>query len=137
MSKFEKVKPLTKYVNDAQSEVFRDNGAFFAFSDKQVNEQKNDGVKYVSVGSGLICPKENAKTVMAGVSSTYKAGIKLRLKDYTLSQICQYELSNHEAQISYDLDLVRDVLSDYGVDDEMFKKEYHEYIDYCRKNDLF
>lgn len=139
MSKMKGIKPLTKYVEDVQSKVFDDNGAFFAFSDKQLNEQRKEGVDYVLLGegSGLICPRENAKVVMDGVSSTHKAGVELRLKDYTVSQIAQYELSNHEAQISYDLDIVRDVLADYGVDDEMFKKEYHDYMDYCRENDLF
>ena len=133
------VKPLSKYVDEAQSKVIYDNGAFFAFSDSQLDEQKKEGVDYVLLGegSGLICPRENAKVVMDGVSSTHKAGVELRLKDYTVSQIAQYELSNHEAQISYDLDIVRDVLADYGVDDEMFKKEYSIYMDYCRKNDLF
>lgn len=45
---------------DKISQVLSQNGAFFAFSDKQFNEQKQEGIKYVSMGAGLICPKENA-----------------------------------------------------------------------------
>jgi hypothetical protein len=45
---------------DKISQVLNNNGAFFAFSDKQFNEQKKDNIKYVSMGAGLICPKENA-----------------------------------------------------------------------------
>ena len=40
--------------------LFKDTGAFFAFSNEQVDEQKQEGVKYVSLGAGMICPKENA-----------------------------------------------------------------------------
>jgi hypothetical protein len=43
---------------------FSDYGAFFAFGDKQFNEQKKEGVKYVSMGAGLICPKSEASTIM-------------------------------------------------------------------------
>lgn len=45
---------------DKISQVLAQNGAFWSFSDKQFNEQKKDNIKYVSMGSGLICPKENA-----------------------------------------------------------------------------
>lgn len=45
---------------DRIGEVMEQNGAFFAFGTKQFDEQKVDGVKYVSFDSGLICPKENA-----------------------------------------------------------------------------
>lgn len=44
---------------DLVSEVLEKHGAFWAFSDKQFNEQKKDGVRYVSCGAGLIAPKDN------------------------------------------------------------------------------
>ena len=40
--------------------VLKNNGAFCAFGTKQFDEQKKEGVKYISMGAGLICPKENA-----------------------------------------------------------------------------
>ena len=31
-------------------------GAFFAFGNAQFDEQRKEGVKYASLGAGLICP---------------------------------------------------------------------------------
>ena len=135
--KMKGMKSLNKYVDNAQSKVFEENGAFFAFSDKQFDEHKVEGVKYVSVGSGLICPIGNAKEVIAGVNTTHAEGIKLRLKDYDLSRIIQYELANYECQISMNYSDAFDVLKDYGVDQEMMDKEWKTYWDYCVEKDLF
>ncbi len=131
-------KSLSSYTEKAQSALFEKMGAFFAFSNSQVDEKKKDGVKYVSIGkSGLICPKENADTLMKGVSEGHKEGIKLRLKDHSLSDIIQYELHNHECQITYDYSDAMDALEGHGVTEEMMKKEFSIFMDYCRENDLF
>ena len=135
--KMKGVKSLTEYVEEAQSKVFEENGAFFAFSNDLFDEKKLEGVEYVSIGSGLICPIVNAKAVIDGVNSTHAEGIKLRLKDYSLSKIIQYELANYESQISMNYSDAFDVLKDYGVDKDMMDKEWKIYWDYCVKNDLF
>ncbi|WP_456303359.1 DUF7659 family protein, partial [Vibrio lentus] len=44
-------------------------GAFFAFSNKQFDEAKKEGVKYASLGMGLICPVDNAKQLMTRLDS--------------------------------------------------------------------
>ena len=54
------------------SKVLNDNGAFWAFSDKQFNEQKKEGVKYVSMGAGIICPKDNVKKLIDEMDVTTK-----------------------------------------------------------------
>ena len=131
------VKSLNKYTDELQSVLFDENGAFFAFSDSQFDESKVDGVKYVGVGAGLICPIDNAKTVIEGVNNIHEKGVKMRLKDYSLSRIIQYELANHECQISMDYEAAFDVLKDYGVDQEMMDKEWKIYWEHCVKNDLF
>lgn len=43
------------------SAILSQNGAFWAFSDDQFNAQKKGNVRYISLGAGLICPKDNAK----------------------------------------------------------------------------
>ena len=57
---------------DLVSIALESNGAFWAFSDKQFNESKKDNVKYVSLGSGLVCPKDNAKKLSEDLDNAIK-----------------------------------------------------------------
>ncbi len=128
---------LIEYTKQAQAKIFKELGAFFAFSDEQFDKKKKDGVKYVSVGAGLVCPKENASAVIDRVNKAQKEGIKQRLKDHSLSDIIQYELHNHESQITYDYSAALDSLDGHGVTEEIMQKEFSIFMDYCRENDLF
>ena len=130
-------KNLSYYTEKAQSYLFEKMGAFFAFSDEQFDKKKKDGVKYVSVGAGLICPKENADALMKGVNEGHKEGIKQRLKDHGLHDIIQYELANHECQITMDYSDAMRALEGHGVTDEIMEKEFSIFMNYCRENDLF
>ena len=65
---------LSDYTSENQTKLLNDNGAFFAFSTKQLNEHKKEGVVYVSMGSGLISPKVN-------ISHTVEA-----LEDYGITR---------------------------------------------------
>lgn len=131
------MKSLSEYTEKAQSDIFEENGAFFAFGDSQFNEKKVEGVKYVSLGMGLIAPKDNAKKVMEEINDTHERGVKLRLEEYGLHKIAQYELANYESQISMDYSTAHDVLKDYGITDEQMKAEWKIYWAYCIENDLF
>lgn len=44
--------------------AMKKHGAFFAFGDKQFEERKVDGVKYASLGMGIICPVDNYKELV-------------------------------------------------------------------------
>lgn len=46
------------------SELWESKGAFFAFSNQQLAEKAKKDVKYVSLFAGLICPEENAKSLL-------------------------------------------------------------------------
>lgn len=50
--------------------VLNNNGAFWAFSDKQFNEQKQKDIKYISLGAGLVCPQANAEKLIKEMEST-------------------------------------------------------------------
>lgn len=54
------------------SKVLDDNQAFFAFSTKQFEEAKKPDIKYVSMGAGLICPKENARKLNTELNEAIK-----------------------------------------------------------------
>ena len=128
---------LNHYTDKLTTELFNNAGAFFAFGQKQFDEKKQDGITYVSMGAGLICPKDKAKEVLEGVDNITADGIKARLEEYGVEKIIQYELANHESHFSFDHVTVRAILSDYGVTDEMFDEGLKIYMDYCNENDLF
>lgn len=122
---------------DAQTATFEKAGAFFAFSDAQLNKEKVDSVQYVSLGGGLICPKEKAQFLVAELSSINAKKIKLDLEKNGITKIIWRELANYETQIINDYSDVVDVLKDYGITEEQVKKEWPKYFNYCIDNDLF
>ena len=63
------MKCLSNYMNEAQTELFNNTGAFFAFSDTQFDEKKKNGVKYAHLGAGLICPIENIEQIKTGLKT--------------------------------------------------------------------
>jgi hypothetical protein len=40
------MKYLTDYTQEAQTKLFEEKGVFFAFSNKQFEEQRKEGIKY-------------------------------------------------------------------------------------------
>lgn len=58
------MKHLTDYTQEAQTKLFDECGAFFAFGTEQFNEKRVGGVVYYNMGAGLVCPKENAKKLI-------------------------------------------------------------------------
>lgn len=67
------MKYLSHYLEEAQTKAFEKAGAFFAFSNSQFDEKKKDGVKYVDMGAGLICPKENMVTLARELNQATEA----------------------------------------------------------------
>lgn len=131
------MKYLSDYTNDAQTQLFNDCGAFFAFSTKQFDKAKKDKIKYVSIGTGLICDKLHVKKLIDGLDAIQEAGIKQDIEDNGKKKIIHRELANHEAQITYDLEDTARALTGYGITDDELKAEFNKYMDYCRENDLF
>ncbi|MEM7298111.1 MAG: hypothetical protein AAF391_07575 [Bacteroidota bacterium] len=126
------MKYLSDYTESKQTQLFQETGTFFAFSNAQFDEQKKDGIEYTSLGAGMICPKENAKTVLLGLQQIHKEGIKQDLEENGKEQIIIRELHNHECFISWDCDEVVDRLKAYEItEDEIWKvfKEESQRVD--------
>lgn len=105
------MKTLNAYTDELTSKLFGENGAFFAFGNKQFDENKQEGVTYVSLASGLICPKENAKNVMIEFEQIFNDAVKQQVADFGAEKIISHEYFNHETQLTGDNDQVIDVLS--------------------------
>lgn len=108
------VKSLSEYMEKAQTDLFRECGAFFAFGQQQFDEKKEEGVKYVSLGSGMICPKANAKKLCNGLDAIYEQAVEQRKKDYTKEQIIDHCIWNYEAFYNWDFSRVVETMKGYG-----------------------
>ena len=131
------MKYLSNYVTDGQTKLFQSTGAFFAFSDEQFNKSKIDGVKYASLGIGMICPTATVKELLAGLESTRTAGIAADIAENGILAIIRRELSNHEAQISCDIEDTVDALDGYGITRTMIQDGYGSFFQECVDNDWF
>ena len=120
---------LTKITEDKFSKLFKDNGAFFAFGQKQFEEKKQPGIDYVTLASGLICPKENALKVIEEFDKIHTEGVKEQVSLFGAERIIEYEYFNHETQISGDTDEVKGVLSSHiEIFPELFTEELMESV---------
>ena len=120
------MKYLQDYQEKAQTALFEKTGAFFAFSTSQFNEQKKEGVKYVSLKAGLICPTENVEELINGLYSIYKGAIKKDLKENGKEGIIKRELYNHECFYTHDISSAFDILKDYGFTKEEIITEFYK-----------
>jgi hypothetical protein len=107
------MKYLSHYTEQAQTALFEQTGSFFAFGQKQFDEAKKPGIKYVSLGAGLICPKENIDTLLDGLENINKLGIAADLKENGAVKIIEREYFNHECQISMNTQDAEKKLKDY------------------------
>lgn len=129
---------MKRYNTDNQlSEIFKKYDAFYAFSNKQFDEQKKAGVKYAGCGSGLICPVEHVDTLYDAISKAINGKIEWELANNTKKEIIWYELANHECQISGEYIDVIELLSDYGITADEIHAEWKAYYSHCIDNDLF
>lgn len=106
------------------SELFKLCGVFFAFSNNQFDENKThlqEGEKYVSIGAGGYLPKGKAKLFADGIDDLdkwYKAEIKANKarKAHIL-----YELNNHEAYYTHDIESTLECLGEDYTREEVLK----------------
>ncbi|WP_017083848.1 DUF7659 family protein [Vibrio splendidus] len=84
------MKYLSHYIQAKQTQAFNEAGAFFAFSTKQFDEAKKEGVKYASLGMGLICPVDKAKQLMTRLDSIAQEGIVEDIEENGLCCVIQW-----------------------------------------------
>ena len=118
------MKYLSNYTEALQTELFNKLGTFFAFSNKQFDEGKKEGVKYVSLGAGIITPKGSAKELMDGLEAINKQGIEQDIKENGIDKIIERELYNHECFYTGDISDCVDRLDDYPVTTEQIRSIY-------------
>lgn len=127
------MKYLSDYTEEAIGAVLKECGAFFAFSSKQFDEQKQEGVDYVSIGSGTICPVDNIDKFLERIERVHKVGIACDIRDNGIREIIKRELINHECYYTGDPSDCVDKLSDYPTTKEqiieVFRAEMPNHYD--------
>ena len=125
------MKYLSHYIQDKQTQAFNDAGAFFAFSNQQLDEAKKEGVKYVSLGMGVICPVDNAKQLMTRLDSIAQEGIAEDIKENGKKAIIRRELFNHECFYTNEICDCVEKLEGYGISYD----EIYEVFNHIRKTE--
>ena len=113
------------------------NGAFFAFTEQQYNDEALPGVEYKRLYAGMLCPSDNAKTVMLGLNSLSNEKIQYELSNNSINTIIWDALANYECQISGDYSDAIEALKMYGITETDIKKEWPAYYQNCIDNDYF
>jgi hypothetical protein len=105
------MKHLSDYKNDAQTALFNETGAFFAFGKKQFDEKRKEGVTYVDMGAGLVAPKENAKRIHDEIDAIERKAIEADVKENGATKIIHREYFNYESQLIGDTTNAREALA--------------------------
>lgn len=123
------MKYLSDYTQEAQSAAFKKHGAFFAFSNKQFDEQKVEGVKYVNLGIGMIAPKDTYKALLDELDEIYKLGSKRDLDENGRDKVIERELYNYECFYTWDWQPAFEAVEDYGITAEEVKAVFDKLKD--------
>ena len=113
------------------------NGAFFAFTEQQYNEEALPGVEYKRLYAGMLCPSDNVKTVMDGLDNLSAEKIQFELANNSIKTIIWDSLANYECQITGDYSEACEALKMYGITDADIKIEWPAYYQNCIDNDYF
>ena len=129
---------MIHFNNEAgQTKTLDDNGAFFAFSNEQMDKCANRSLTYKSLGAGLYCPENNVDLLAKQLKENHSFKIQWELDNNSLKDIIWYELANYESQIDGDITEAVLALSAYGISTDAVKKEYASYYQHCIDNDYF
>lgn len=109
------MKTIDDYTQDAISDLYKRTGAFWAFSQKQFNEQKQEGVKYAQLPSGCFVPKDSVKNFLREQRQIIMRGIEWDLAENGMIAIVKRELANHEYSYTGDPSDTIDALDWYGI----------------------
>lgn len=122
---------IQKIKDDLLTEVFNKYGTFFAFSDAQFKEQREEGVEYVSLGSGMITPKATAGEMLKDMDKAIDNAIAKDKELNSKEAIILRELINYECfYVCSPRDAIEN-LAHYNYTEEeiveVYKKHFTEY----------
>jgi hypothetical protein len=117
---------IKKHYEDYRTDLFESFGVFFAFSNQQLNEGKKEGVEYVQWMNGGFVPKDKAESFIEALEANIEVQEKTLSSEPHRRDYIAYELSNHEAYYTGDIDNALNVLSNSGITREEVIKVYRD-----------
>jgi len=130
------MKYLTHYTQEAQTELFKRTGTFFAFGKEQFMNQVKPNTTYVELGNGMYCEKEHLDTLKSELPKIQTEGIERDLEENGVDAIIRRELFNHECFIQMDYSEVVENLKAYGITQEQVRLMYNHILE-TEGDDLF
>ena len=100
--------------SQATTDLLNKTGAFFAFSQAQLDESKKEGVEYVRLSMGLIIPKKNVEEYIKTSQKISTDFLEQDIKENGKDGIIERELRNYECFYVMDISDALPVLKDYG-----------------------
>ncbi|MDG1750580.1 MAG: hypothetical protein P8I03_02790 [Thalassotalea sp.] len=117
---------MSQFIQEKQTELFNELGVFFAFGNKQFEEQKQEGVEYCTVlGAGDCVPTNKAKEFVTRLSAIHKEGRERKIAEKGIDKIIEEELVNHECFYTGDISDAFEVLECYDVTLEQVQTVYN------------
>jgi hypothetical protein len=126
---------MNKVVEKKVSELFKELGAFFCFSESQFNENKVDGQVYVDSLGGLLIPEQNVVSLHERLGKIYEDGRKDELAKKGKAHIIREQLYNHECFYTYDITDVVEYLEAYGITELEIQTKFEEMCEQQRQRD--
>jgi hypothetical protein len=128
------MKYLSDYMEAKQTQLFKETGTFFAFSDRQYEEQVDKSKTYVYMGAGMYTLKKFAIDQIEKHYQIYKDSIKEDIKENGKDGIILREILNYESYYTNDLTETIEALKDYPFTEDdishIYQKNYAKYTEY-------
>lgn len=110
--------------------LFKDCALFWAFSNEQFAEGKakhpiEEGEKYVSIGAGGYMPKSNVGKFNSGMKEIQRWFNQATKDEKTRKALIRYELNNHEATYTGEIEDTLNALGE-GYTPEEVQKELNQ-----------
>ncbi|GLT20497.1 hypothetical protein GCM10007938_42820 [Vibrio zhanjiangensis] len=109
------MKSFHSYMQDKTRALFKDMGAFFAFSHRQFDEARQEGVEYVALHAGLMVPKGNEQETLARLERIKYDAVSDYLKDRDKESVILDSLRNHECFYTRDISDCVDEMKDFNI----------------------
>lgn len=118
------ISQINREYRDKQTEMFNRYGVIFAFSDKQFEQQRKQGMEYISAGCGMLVPQDNEDLVFAELEALrQRKGEEMR-SNVPREQYIFDALNNYECFWTGDVDNALEDALNYYPDcsyDEVFR----------------
>ena len=112
------MKSLSDYIQDKQTALFDETGAFFAFSNAQFEAKRQPDTVYCGFDGGMVVPKANAKKLLDGLAAIVDEGIAQDLAENGREAIIRRELANYECDYTGDITDCVEALERYDISAE-------------------